>query len=102
MREYRTDVMPSTDWNISPLRRYTKSNTDLTNSDNSNSNNTNTRPPDIQHSEHSTTVQKKLSMVGTLGVYRVRNFFRHWVIVSRIMTKHGLFLREARHRQRER
>ena len=40
--------------------------------------------------------------MATLGVYRVRNYFHHWVVVARIKVMHGLHLRKARHRQRDR
>ena len=47
-------------------------------------------------------IEQRLDNVSTLGIFRVRNFFHHWVVVARIMTMHGLHLRAGRHRQRDR
>lgn len=43
-----------------------------------------------------------IANVSTLGIYRVRAFFRRWVIASGILTMYGLRVLEARHHQRER
>ena len=82
--------------NLTPLDRFTASNTDDESNDGSI-----TYSKDLNVHLEGTTLRKKLALINTLGIYRVRNFFRHWVIVARIMTMHGLFLRKARHRQRE-
>eukprot|EP00750_Incisomonas_marina_P023053 INCI5010.6.p1 GENE.INCI5010.6~~INCI5010.6.p1 ORF type:complete len:744 (+),score=102.50 INCI5010.6:290-2233(+) len=55
-------------------------------------------PPPPQSQD---TIERRLVDVATLGVYRVRAFFHHWVVVARIMTLHGMHLRKARHRQRD-
>jgi hypothetical protein len=46
-------------------------------------------------------IERRLTNVATLGIYRVQAFFHHWLVVARIKTKHGLHLRTERHRQRD-